>query len=239
MTITATSDVDDTVVGTAEVEVVDFFPINVTGLTVDPESATMVLGDTLSLTASVAPENADDTSVTWSSDNDAIATVDSNGIVRGVSVGQANIMAETTGGDFSDSAAITVETLTDPFVEFTDRNFYLSTDFSNTEALDVSANYHAGSGNTVVAGSTGGVKFWLRHMSSDWKVAINDYVAIDDSALGTVSGRASASINIEGATPTADLTNGEFYFLYITVSSSDGTTYDKGLNPVSIVDGNE
>lgn len=48
------------------------------------------------LIATVLPENADDKSVTWESDGTNVATVDKNGVVTGVSVGEATITVTAT-----------------------------------------------------------------------------------------------------------------------------------------------
>lgn len=60
------------------------------------------------LTATVSPSNATNKAVTWSSNNTAVATVDSNGKVTGVSVGTANITVTTTDGGFTAQCAVTV-----------------------------------------------------------------------------------------------------------------------------------
>lgn len=71
--------------------------VPVTGVTLDKTSLSLTAGDTATLTATVAPENATNKAVTWRSDNDAVATVDSNGKVTAVSSGTATITA-TAGG---------------------------------------------------------------------------------------------------------------------------------------------
>lgn len=50
------------------------------------------------ISATVLPENADDKSVVWSSDNENVVTVDENGFVTAVSVGTANITATANDG---------------------------------------------------------------------------------------------------------------------------------------------
>ncbi|MYL56337.1 hypothetical protein GLW20_02330 [Virgibacillus halodenitrificans] len=65
-------------------------PSNPVTVTVDPTTATVAAGGTQQLTATVT--NAIDTSVTWSSSDDLIATVDTNGLVT-VDVGATS--AET------------------------------------------------------------------------------------------------------------------------------------------------
>lgn len=66
--------------------------------------ATVVMGKTIALTASVA--NASDTSVTWASSDDAIATV-ADGVVTGVNPGSATITV-TAVADPSKSAALSI-----------------------------------------------------------------------------------------------------------------------------------
>ena len=60
-------------------------------------SLTLMRGKTEKLTATVAPSNADDTTVVWSSSDTAVATVGSDGTVTAVKVGTATITAEADG----------------------------------------------------------------------------------------------------------------------------------------------
>ena len=95
-TITATTGIGNKS-ATCEVTVVNSFT-NVTGITLDPTSEDVEVGDTFSITATVLPSNASNANVTWSSSDDLIATVDSDGEVTGVSVGTAIITARTADG---------------------------------------------------------------------------------------------------------------------------------------------
>lgn len=82
-------------------------PIAVESVTLDRESAVMTLGgETLTLTATVAPENAEDKTVAWTSTNEAVVTVE-NGVVTAVGVGTAKIVA--TAGEKSASCSVTVK----------------------------------------------------------------------------------------------------------------------------------
>ena len=83
-------------------------PVTVTGVSVSPETATIEAGKTVQLTAVVAPSDATNKSVSWSSSNTAVATVDANGKVRGVAEGTANITVTTADGGNQASATITV-----------------------------------------------------------------------------------------------------------------------------------
>ena len=82
--------------------------VAVTGVTVSPKTDTIAVSDTITLTATVAPENATNKAVTWSSSDDAIATVTDAGVVEGKSAGTATITVTTEDGNFTDTAAITV-----------------------------------------------------------------------------------------------------------------------------------
>ena len=62
--------------------------------------------DSITLEVSVSPDNASDKTVTWSSNNEDVATVDSNGVVKGVAAGTATITA--TVGEKRDSVEIIV-----------------------------------------------------------------------------------------------------------------------------------
>ena len=67
--------------------------IPVESVTVSEESIEIKIGETFTLTATVLPENAEDKTVTWSSSDNAIATVSDDGVVTGVAVGSATIVA--------------------------------------------------------------------------------------------------------------------------------------------------
>lgn len=82
--------------------------VAVTGVTVSPDTDTINVGDDITLTATVAPENATNKNVTWSSSSDAIATVSDAGVVHGVGAGEATITVTTEDGSFTDTATITV-----------------------------------------------------------------------------------------------------------------------------------
>ena len=72
--------------------------IPVTAISVTGESATVEEGSQLQLTASVTPDDATTKTVTWSSDHESIATVNTYGLVTGVSAGEARITATATDG---------------------------------------------------------------------------------------------------------------------------------------------
>ena len=72
--------------------------IEAESITLSTVSADMLIGESLTLTATVLPENTTDKTVTWSSSESSIAGVDDNGTVTAVSAGTAVITATTVNG---------------------------------------------------------------------------------------------------------------------------------------------
>ncbi len=73
-------------------------PIYPTGVKMSKQTLTLKTGKTASLRATVLPKNTDFKTVTWSSGNSAIVTVDAKGRVKGVSPGTAVVTATTSNG---------------------------------------------------------------------------------------------------------------------------------------------
>ena len=69
-----------------------------TSIALDQETATLTEGETLLLTATVLPDEATDRTVSWTSSNEAVATVDATGLVTAVAPGNATITATTADG---------------------------------------------------------------------------------------------------------------------------------------------
>ena len=80
----------------------------VSGVSLDRDSAILVVGGTTTLVATVSPSDASDQSVTWSSSDESVATVDEDGLVTGVSEGTATVTATTADGGYTAACAVTV-----------------------------------------------------------------------------------------------------------------------------------
>lgn len=87
---------------------VAFVPVNVTGVSLDKHTLSIKAGENQTLIATVSPDNATDKSLVWTSSNEAVATVDENGVVTGIKEGTATITVTTADGNFSDSCEVTV-----------------------------------------------------------------------------------------------------------------------------------
>lgn len=82
----------------------------VTGITLTADSATLTgSGETVQLTAIVAPDNAVNKNVIWTSSDPNVATVDANGKVTAVGNGTCTITATTEDGSFTAICTIKVE----------------------------------------------------------------------------------------------------------------------------------
>lgn len=81
--------------------------ITVTGVTLDQTSVSIKVNSTVTLNAIIAPDNATNKNVTWSSDKPGIAAV-ANGTVSGIAEGFATITVTTEDGEYTASCSITV-----------------------------------------------------------------------------------------------------------------------------------
>ena len=82
--------------------------IEVESVSLNKTEFSMHPGESVQLTAEVLPTNADDISVSWSSDNPEIADVDNSGLVNANSKGSATITVTTSDGGFTDICLINV-----------------------------------------------------------------------------------------------------------------------------------
>jgi uncharacterized protein YjdB len=141
----------------------------VTGVTVSPKTASVSTGGTTKLTATVAPSNAKNKNVTWTSSNNSVATV-SNGTVTGVTAGTATITATTVDGGFTDTCTVTVtaeKTVT----------------FEQTNTLEAGKEYLIANGNNgsvYLLSTDAGSSKQLKGVSAtvtDGKITINEATA--------------------------------------------------------------
>lgn len=82
-------------------------PILVTGVTLNKSELALYTGGSATLTATVQPDDATNKAVNWSSSNEAVATVDTNGKVTAKAAGEATITATAADGS-GKSATCTV-----------------------------------------------------------------------------------------------------------------------------------
>lgn len=94
--------------------------VAVTEVKLDKTTAEMKVGDTLTLTATVTPDNATNKKVTWKSDKTDIADVDANGKVTAKAKGTATITVTTEDGGKTAKCVVTVDEKAPEFTAVTD-----------------------------------------------------------------------------------------------------------------------
>ena len=173
--------------------------IAVTGISLDKSEATMIFGESIDIEATVSPEDATEQTVTWTSDNEEVATVE-HGKVISQGVGRANITATIgefkaicevkvypTEGDADYSGAVDINDAIDianyvvgkKTVADEDLDFYLKAANAN------------GEGPITFADASATVKIAL-DASTSASTQSRIRAAYDESADALVIGRASA-----------------------------------------------
>jgi endoglucanase Acf2/uncharacterized protein YjdB len=143
--------------------------VPVTGVTLSRSSATIGIGATQQLTATVAPSNATNKTVSWSSSNNTVATVSNTGLVTGAAAGTATITVTTQDGNRTASATITV--INGP-------TFYQDCNYGGNAAALAAGTY-----TTAQLGTAGVSNNWVSSLRvpSGWSVQLYD----GDNLTGT------------------------------------------------------
>ncbi len=83
-------------------------------ITVSPSELMLEVGQTVIMSASVAPSTATDRTVTWASSNPDRVTVDKEGTVTAISQGTAYVIAQTINGLKASSLVTVIQPEQDP-----------------------------------------------------------------------------------------------------------------------------
>ena len=101
--------------GTLTGDVTGTVNYKVTGVSLNTDSLSLEVGESETLTATITPSNATDQNVTWSSNNESVATVDTSGKVTAIKAGTATITATAADGSGkSASCFVTVKAPPEP-----------------------------------------------------------------------------------------------------------------------------
>lgn len=125
-TITVTSTADATKTATCAVTVKS---VAVTGVTLEGDK-TIAIGETLKLTATIAPANATNKKITWNSSNPEIASVGTDGTIEGKAAGETTVTVTTEDG--SKTATCKVEVTSIPLKAYNVGDYYPDADDSST-----------------------------------------------------------------------------------------------------------
>ena len=167
-----------------------------TGISVSPSTASIEVGQTTTLTATVSPSNATDKTVTWSSSNSSVAAVSNSGVVTGKGVGTADITAKTSNGKTA-KCTVTVKANSVPPTGISVSPTSATITIGQTKTLTATVTPSNASNKSVT---------WI---SSDSKIA-------EVSSTGVVTGK-----GIGVATITAKTTNNLTATAKITVESGE------------------
>lgn len=105
--VTVYADGDNSIEKTVQVTV-NNTTIHPASVSISENSATMTVGETKQLTATVTPEDAYIKTVKWSSNNISAVKVDENGMLTAVGAGKATIIATTVDGNLQAECEVTV-----------------------------------------------------------------------------------------------------------------------------------
>ena len=88
--------------------------IPVSGISLNRRSATLVVGSSETITATISPDNATNRNVSWSSNNSSVATVNPSGRITAIGAGDAVITARTEDGGRTATINVRVNPATIP-----------------------------------------------------------------------------------------------------------------------------
>jgi len=82
--------------------------VGISSVTLNKSELSLNKGETETLVATVLPANASNKGVTWSSSDDSVATVSSNGLVTAIGGGNTNITVTTVDGGFTAQCSLNI-----------------------------------------------------------------------------------------------------------------------------------
>ena len=207
-TIKVTSDEDNSVYGELDITV---NPVLVTTITVTGQNdvTTLQVDSTLQLNVSCGPEGATNKTVTWSSSNNSVATVNTNGLVTGKSEGTVRINATANDGSnvvgYIDLTITPKPAQSEIDADLAAGNNSMSCTVSGSSGIKVGTSKATGSMTiTVGAGATK-----LSFYAAGWNGS-NTSITLSGATIGTSNFSLTADSGISGS--------GSSYTLSITLS---------------------
>ncbi|HEX2937002.1 MAG TPA: immunoglobulin-like domain-containing protein, partial [Bacteroidales bacterium] len=155
--------------------------IPVTGVTLNQNALTLTAeGNPVTLAATIAPPNATNQNVKWSTDNMKVADVNKTGTVIGLSAGIANITVKTFDGGFTATCVVTVNPATITAIPV------ITTPVT---AADKSVKGTAELGSSVILSINGVAQPAVIASGGNWKVsgltlAVGDLISVTAQAAG-------------------------------------------------------
>jgi len=153
--------------------------INVTGIELNKNTATINVGATLQLTTNISPINATNKDVVWTSNNTSVATVNSLGVVTAITNGTAIITGKTVSGNYTANCTTTIN-LVASSVTFT--NAGVRGNLGPTQA-QLNATY-VGTPLSGVVFSINGIQKWVVSQSGTYRIQTYGAGGTGNNTLG-------------------------------------------------------
>ena len=206
--------------------------IHVSSVSLDNTSLTLTEGDTQALTVTISPSDATDPSVTWSSDNESVATVSSSGVVSAKAPGKATITVKSNDGGKVATCSVTVQakviavtgvSLNETSLTMTEGDTYtLTATVSPNDATDKSVMWSS-SNSTVVEVSSTGVVIARSTGSATITVKTTDGGKTASCSV-TVNAKVIPVTGVSLDKTSLTMTEGDNQILTATVTPSNATT---------------
>ena len=238
--VTVYADGNNSIEKTVQVTVKDT-TIHPASVSISENSATMTVGETKQLTATVTPEGAYIKTVKWSSNNISAVKVDENtGMLTAVGAGKATITVKTVDGNHTASCEVTVENRYVPVASVafdTDEavfaqnatNISVVANVSPSDATNKGITYTSSEPTKVaVDENTGALTILETNAVADYQVTItaqsDDNSALTDTIIVKITSNFEAvtNVTITNKTPS-ELKIGETYTPAYTVEPTNAT----------------
>ena len=239
-TITATAQDGSGKKGTCTITV---SPVKVSSVTVQPSSVSIEAGKSVTLTATIAPSNASNKAVGWTSSNTNVAIVSADGVVTGKNVGTCTITATAKDGSGKKgtcSVTVTRPTATGMTLSHSELSLYVGDQSTLTATVTPSTASQSvawGSSNTdVVTVNQSGVVTAVGAGSAIVTATTTDGSYITRTCTVTVSRRQATSVTVSPTSATLQV--GDTKQLTATVSPSSalqGVTWSTSNSSVATV----
>ncbi|MBP5466618.1 MAG: Ig-like domain-containing protein, partial [Clostridia bacterium] len=146
----------------------------VSGIELDKDTVYMGIDDTVTLVATIIPENANNKNVSWSSAQPEYATVDEYGVVNGIAAGETVITATTEDGGYTASCTVIVLDISIPSLMAVGQSIDVNFDYQCTLKDGTALSVENGK-ITAVASGEATVSIVAGTFSKEFNVRVIDF----------------------------------------------------------------
>ncbi len=223
----------------------------VESVTVTPDTVEIEVGRSEKLTAEIAPANATNKNVIWNTSDESKATVDANGVVKGIAPGAVTITATTEDGNKTDFCTVSVVERKEDCIYVTGvtmnpttltmvagDTYKLTATVAPSDATHPEVYWESSEPDVAYVGNDGTVRAWGEGEATITATTADGYFTA--TCKVTVSG---TSVNGITVTPQIlSLVEGETGVITATVTPSnavnDDITWESSDNTIATVDAN-